>query len=998
MILCCSFPYFFLRTANELFYHYTADVNALDSKSSSGSSNSTLANQRTDSSDSEPESGFIDSPRKTIRRTNKQNRSSEKLTANGTENAETNDELAYVDTLPEEVKLVEVTSNIWGTKFKIHGLAKTVPANLGQVTYKTSLLHLQPRQMTLVITELRDDFPTGPDPTFNPNIFSEDEDDHLAITASSTPIPLHRRPTEGAPPIAPMSPRPSRFTTTSTSSSSSSSSTSGSTVSRGKSKNEKRNCLGPLAKAESYEDDFPLNGDAFDTTNVPAARPRHIETSRPGPSYTSLVTQYSRSSSNSGGQSRHAISPLCCEGSVPTLQSPKNAVGPSDFIFERPPASQTSLMNFSGGNSDYVSNIVQVKSVMLGGDQSKTNAQINAMPTGSAACERDDHSSTKMVKEKSNQRKKDIQFIDDETPSTSNASAQIEQSSIRRTPTVVSISPACASDSMTRSCSVGFLDSVEMVPSDVALSILRKETPNKRLVLVDRKPNKKTRKMSEGTKKMKLVNCGKSKSLDSCDLTQMLLKSVAIEPNSVMPKLCESSENDHSYTTTVVTATNTSSPRKPQQHSYIETSIINTFTTSTVHKSQSPKMCSMCKHSNESIGNALCVNCRDSIQSSTIGDTASKATPSKSRAGSKAQAMFDHIFSEPLRASSSSSSNKANKSPSDYERKSKSSKKNTEVITSYTDSPLFSRKHRFGGNDASDNRSSPLLARKFESGFSYIKQLSEARKRRKEENAQTNSNVDLPNADVEPKATVSLHTQALTTLENIISRLRDLDDGRLTPPSSPKTSRLPHSSPSSPAMSKKGKRTQSSSPIRQILNSPLLNRRHRRKQQTESSDDESSSGITGGQHSTDENNGKHNYRDLETFQKAQLRQKVQLNQFCFQFLLLFYVKKILFFQLKRGKIEPNGTPTITQPAPLRREFVMHNKAPMWNENSQVYQLDFGGRVTQESAKNFQIEFRGKQVSLMGVSAAARPFHFMFVSLLIFAGHAIWSHRWKRVHS
>lgn len=40
---------------------------------------------------------------------------------------------------------------------------------------------------------------------------------------------------------------------------------------------------------------------------------------------------------------------------------------------------------------------------------------------------------------------------------------------------------------------------------------------------------------------------------------------------------------------------------------------------------------------------------------------------------------------------------------------------------------------------------------------------------------------------------------------------------------------------------------------------------------------------------------------------------------------------------------------------------MHNKAPMWNENSQVYQLDFGGRVTQESAKNFQIEFKGKQV-------------------------------------
>ena len=30
---------------------------------------------------------------------------------------------------------------------------------------------------------------------------------------------------------------------------------------------------------------------------------------------------------------------------------------------------------------------------------------------------------------------------------------------------------------------------------------------------------------------------------------------------------------------------------------------------------------------------------------------------------------------------------------------------------------------------------------------------------------------------------------------------------------------------------------------------------------------------------------------------------------------------------------------------------------------QVYQLDFGGRVTQESAKNFQIEYLGKQVLL-----------------------------------
>lgn len=47
-----------------------------------------------------------------------------------------------------------------------------------------------------------------------------------------------------------------------------------------------------------------------------------------------------------------------------------------------------------------------------------------------------------------------------------------------------------------------------------------------------------------------------------------------------------------------------------------------------------------------------------------------------------------------------------------------------------------------------------------------------------------------------------------------------------------------------------------------------------------------------------------------------------------------------------------------------RVFVMHNKAPLWNENTQVYQLDFGGRVTQESAKNFQVELQGKQVKIL----------------------------------
>ena len=65
----------------------------------------------------------------------------------------------------------------------------------------------------------------------------------------------------------------------------------------------------------------------------------------------------------------------------------------------------------------------------------------------------------------------------------------------------------------------------------------------------------------------------------------------------------------------------------------------------------------------------------------------------------------------------------------------------------------------------------------------------------------------------------------------------------------------------------------------------------------------------------------------------------------------------------RGRLvaSPDCSPRVSRRR--AKEFVMHNKAPLWNEGSQVYQLDFGGRVTQESAKNFQIEHLGKQVNI-----------------------------------
>ncbi|XP_067617430.1 tubby-related protein 4 [Eurosta solidaginis] len=1016
-------------------------------KSSSGSSQSTTTGHsgRTDSSDSEFEERYRNSPRpqrqrKSRQKKNQQNNGDKPSVDSTIPDPDSLDELAYVDTLPEEEKLVEVTSNIWGTKFKIHGLAKTVPANLGQVTYKTSLLHLQPRQMTLVITELRDDFPSGPDPSFNPNIFSEDEDDaalvngskrsgsnynnqtsgkhaetqtKTALTMGSTTIAQHRLNESSSPLITPMSPRPNHL------------------LARHKNaiNNNGAQCsagnsmvgISPLARAESYDDDSSnesqdLNGvtngaskaqtqqhttitnninilhhtsngtnNSNNNNNNKLMRPKNITATTPGirnslgSGYSSFKNNYSRSSSNSSCQSRHAISPLYCDGSVPTLQSPKNAVAPTDIIFERPAVAatgQTTVMSYSS-NTDYANNVVQVKNALLPELIRSANSHVNPVPLNlnlnlermdarlkSSACGGIGSYSTVNNSNNGNgsnaTKRRDILYIDEETQSPTqqpliaimprSGTTPVEVP-MKRTTTVVSIAPALP-DSITRSCSVGYLDSVSITPSDEALMALRRDAPHKRLILVDKPRTRKKRQNNEETRKPKLEKSGKSKSLDSCDLGFIQTKLTSKKPDKGPTKLQE---------------------------------IIEGHSTNS-HESQQPTNCLKCRRSIEPT--ELCKQCQCQSKFS-IGEQKKEEAIRFVSTAHKNSNLLETLYKDQQRPHQLQQQQIVQQQKVGTPRK-----KKFDVITSFTDSPLFTRKHRFGirsrsketGSISETNTesSTPLLGRKNENGFSFVKQLTEARWRRKD--SQNGMNIIRNQRDllgqqtlsgcptainmnaieatpVETKASVSLQAQALTTLENIISRLRDLDEGRLTPPSTPK--RLPRSSPASPAVSKKNKR-QTSSPIRQILNSPLLNSRYRKKQCLIESSDEEGNGMNG---SGEENGGASSYnkqyRDLETFQKAQLLQK-----------------------LKRGKIEPNGAASsCSHPASVRREFVMHNKAPMWNELSQVYQLDFGGRVTQESAKNFQIEFRGKQVMQFGRidgNAYTLDFQYPFSALQAFA--------------
>lgn len=817
----------------------SAERESSSSSSSSGGSSGVVQGsprrvaspQPSDTSDSDREEGCSGSPRLQRRRRARERRKYEKI-RHTTEKDEALDELTYIDSLPEEVRLVEVTSNIWGTKFKIHGLAKDVPANLGQVTYKTSLLHLQPRQMTLMITDLSEDEPIGPDPNFNPNIFSEDEEDVFQLNDDNK-SPSHANNNNR---------RNERINIINNSMAQNEH------LSSINNNNNNVNNNASLARAESY-DEFPFI-DTNDSSN-------HVTESV----YSTPVrhtSQERRMTNTSGVTNRHAISPLRCDGSVPTLQSPKNAVAPTDIIFERP-SPQTLACggrgDFCGGRTEYN---VRSDNVTLKGNLEQTfNLNLSLEPARQVTIKKSDshvtdnclsklrknicgrgesttyETSSRVMKTinknyeyeilpdtlakridslKNSQRTEDLKFIDEETPVETNINNLTDRPKERPQRAAVPISPVCGNvpvyAAMTRSCSVGYLDMVD--PAAVSLAALRE--PPRRLVLVpDPRKNRRREYKSkppavDTLKSPNLNKCGKSRSLDSSELSLSCDQKEGASKEAENKKEVKLERNENSVR------------RKRVENPSCPTCLV-------VLRRPESGVCHTCN--------------------------APPAPP----------------IQPPKEA--------------DY----------TKYYSSLEQLALR------------------LLA-------------SRGRSR-----ANINNN----------------------TAEDAISRESN------SAPASPRPARSQPASPA-PVHRPRRQRYSSSSPIRQLLNSPLLNRR-RHKRLSESSDEESSNGYA-------ETINNRDYRNLESFQKAQLRNK-----------------------LKRVSGVTSATSNIPSGNAGRRQLMMHNKAPIWNETSQVYQLDFGGRVTQESAKNFQIEYLGRQVMQFGRidgNAYTLDFQYPFSALQAFS--------------
>ncbi|XP_026668440.1 tubby-related protein 4-like isoform X2 [Ceratina calcarata] len=814
---------------------------------------------------------------------------------------EETDDLTYVDTLPEHARLVEVTSNIWGTKFKFHGLADSVPANLGQVTYRTSLLHLQPRRMTLVITELRDDVPAGPDPSFNPNLFSEDEEESSQEFQAATRSTSERQP----PPIAPMTPRNARLNSN-----------------RPKSQVSNQFMASEalpstLSRVDNFENELPYVdlqeiGNLYEnlrsgTTNTYRTPPRHNP-------------------------------PRCCD--VPALQSPKNAVAPTQTIIAT-----------SNTETDYTNNIQRMKTALA--DQQPGLI-----------------SKKELENNKFNQISQDDKNVLTSCPSTI---IPMSMHNGQTPSTEASSSHVCSQGYI-----VNGLDTNNGCSQPIFLNSLHGVACSSNMNGIQGKNN-------HNASSTASVNQTSSANAQHGSSNGPFSKNGIHLSNNHSPACSyQFPENiDQCIGQTCLYCT--SKVKDPKCHElYGKTNGGQSSACSTANAtSRADEMRFIDEEARaeaEAFDQSRVVHRTPTVVSIgplCINDPIVRSCSVGYLDMVDAQLVPCDVALNMLRKEA------PNKRLVLVSRKTKRRKKNKaqqEIGQQTSKSPRLRNCGKSKSLDSSDIFPTneqialpPKLPEHVEeaTGATNLEAVEDKSNESLEKSAEVIEALSecahivehvyaVNSSEVKPSRLKSCNSSArgsspsgslASSLDGLAARLRDFDESHSLPPPSPRPSaRLPRSSPSSPAPSKKGKRPASASPIRRrLLSSPLLSRKTR-KSRGESSDEE---GLLQDESST-------NYRDLETFQKAQLRQKL--------------------------KHKGRGVSSHKSEA-VRRELVMHNKAPMWNESSQVFQLDFGGRVTQESAKNFQIEFKGRQVMQFGRidgNAFTLDFQYPFSALQAFA--------------
>ncbi|XP_043601939.1 tubby-related protein 4 isoform X1 [Bombus pyrosoma] len=819
---------------------------------------------------------------------------------------EETDDLTYVDTLPEHARLVEVTSNIWGTKFKFHGLADSVPANLGQVTYRTSLLHLQPRQMTLVMTELRDDVPAGPDPTFNPNLFSEDEEESFQEFQAASRNTSEAQP----PPIAPMTPRNTRLN----------SNRPKSQISNQFMTNESLPTA--LSRVDNFENELP-----------------YVDLQEMGNLYENLRT----ASTNTYRTPPRHNPPRCCD--VPALQSPKNAVAPTQTIIAT-----------SNPGTDYSNNIQRMKTALADqpGLVSKKELENN----------------------KFNQISQDDKTVlTSNCPSTiipmpmHNGQASNTEASSSHSQGGVMVNGLSTNNSCPPQSQTIFLNGLHNIAcSSNVNEIQGKNNHNvSSSTNISQTPYQANLSNQHGTNNGPFGKNGihlSSNHSPACSyqFPENIDQCIGQSCSYCITKLKDPTKShSESCGKTNASQSNTcnSTTDRVDEMRFIDEECrgeAEAFDQSRgVHRTQTVvSIGPLCV--NDSIVRSCSVGYLDMVDAQLVPcDIALKmlrkeapnkrlvlvSRKTKRRKKNKTQQEIGQQSSKSPRLRNCGKSKSLDSSdifpPNEQISLPPKLPEHAEEIVGATNIETVEDKCSKPLEKLADATEMPRECTEYVTAAGIVNSAQVKSTRLKSCNS--------------PARVSSPSGSLASSLDGLAARLRDFDESHSLPPPSPRPStRLPRSSPSSPAPSKKGKRPASASPIRRrLLSSPLLSRKAR-KSRGESSDEE---GLLQDDSST-------NYRDLETFQKAQLRQKLKQ---------------------KGAGISGNKSEAV------RRELVMHNKAPMWNESSQVYQLDFGGRVTQESAKNFQIEFKGRQVMQFGRidgNAYTLDFQYPFSALQAFA--------------